>query len=141
MILYKSRKINTNNILLKSADLPGSACQNTFALLISRISFVILTISQSLTVVSHILYLISGGSLKGGLSCPPRNPAKSRFKLLCHTYLLTLLTYLLTLLTYLLTYGIYIENKIKRGDAVTSLWDNSDSYVLRHWENTAKQKK
>ena len=85
--------------LVESADLTGSACQNTLALLMSHISYSHSHISQFLTLISCILYL--GGSLRGGLLPPPPNPAKLRFKPLM-PYLITILyfTYY-TILPYL----------------------------------------
>ena len=53
----------------------------------------ILTLLQSLTLISCILYL-GGGSLRVGLSSPPPDSSKLCFKLLRHTYF----TYLLYLL-------------------------------------------
>ena len=105
---------------MKSADLPGSACQSTLALLISHISCLILTLSQSLTLISCILFL--GGEFEGKDFYPHRqihlNCAVSS---LCHTYYTygtydtyhtyytyyTYYTYSLYLLT-LLTYELYI---------------------------------
>ena len=61
--------------------------------------------------LNHLLsYLVShiwGGSLRGGTVVPPPDRAKFRFKLLCHTYLLTLPTYLLYLLILLMGFIPY----------------------------------
>jgi hypothetical protein len=77
--------------------------------LISHISYLALTFSQSLTLISCISYL--GEEFEGGgLSSPPPRLAKLCFKLLCHTYYTILYYTILTILTYYTyyTYNTYL---------------------------------
>ena len=121
----------TVKVLFKSADLTRWACRSPLALLISHISY-----SHSYNLLlSYLVSHIWGGSLREGLSSPPPSPAKFRFKLWCHTYLLynTYLLYLLYLqyLLYILTYRIYSYALLTYYTILTILtYDTYYTYLL-----------
>ena len=98
----------------KSADLTGSACQSPFGLLISHVSYLILTTSYSLTLISCILYL--GGEFEGREyrvhNQPRLNPAlRSYYAILYYTILYyTILYYTVLYYTYYITIYLLYYN-------------------------------